>query len=392
MPVRKKIRVAFAFPMGLAFIERLQKGILDYARARGGWTFTRLPEMLSPSIDWLRHWPGDGAFVLLTSAADARVARSLPMPVVNLAGHFADPGVPSVTVDHEAIGRLAAEHLVERRFTRFAYYGIRGKWFSIQRRDGFGKAVRAAGGELDFLEATALVGPGTRWTDHQKELTGWLRRLRTPVGILASSDHRAVMIYEACTTLKLRIPEDVAIIGVDNDPVACEFCQPPLSSVSRNDVRVGYEAAALLDLLIRGGAPPKRPILVPPDAVVPRRSTETWAIEDVQVAAAVKFIHEHLTENFGVERLLKESALSRRRLEHRFRETLGRSPYVFINELRVAQARRLLAAPEGRDLADIAAECGFREARRLRLVFQKLTGMKPSRYRQAMRAKHERAD
>ena len=241
--------------------------------------------------------------------------------------------------------------------------------------------MRAAGGELDFLEATALVGPGTRWTDHQKELTGWLRRLRTPVGILASSDHRAAMIYEACITLKLRIPEDVAIIGVDNDPVACEFCQPPLSSVSRNDVRVGYEAAALLDLLIRGGAPPKRPILVPPDAVVPRRSTETWAIEDVQVAAAVKFIHEHLTENFGVERLLKESALSRRRLEHRFRETLGRSPYVFINELRVAQARRLLAAPEGRDLADIAAECGFGGLSQFSRMFKQVTGTSPSGFR-----------
>lgn len=392
MSSRQKTRVAFAFPMGLAFIERLQQGILDYARARGGWTFTRLPEMLSPSIDWLRHWPGDGAFVLLTSAADARVARALPMPVVNLAGHFADPGVPSVTVDHQAIGRLAAAHLLERRFTRFGFYGIRGKWFSTQRRDGFCAATRAARGEVDVFEASALVGPGTRWTDQQKELTGWLRRLRTPVGIMASSDLRAGMVFEACATLTLRIPEDVAIIGVDNDPVACEFCQPPLSSVSRNDVRVGYEAAALLDRLIRGGAPPKKPILVPPDAVVQRRSTETWAIEDVQVASAVKFIREHLAENFGVERLLKESELSRRRLEHRFRETLGRSPYAFINDLRVAQARRLLAAQDGRNLADIAAECGFREVRRLRLVFQKLTGMKPSRYRQAMRAKLDRPD
>ena len=390
MATRQKTRVALAFPMGLAFIERLQQGILDYARTGGGWTFTRLPEMLSPSIDWLRHWPGDGAFVLLTSAADARVARALPMPVVNLAGHFADPGVPSVTVDHHAIGRLAAEHLLERRFTRFAYYGIRGKWFSTQRRDGFGAAIRAVRGEVDVLEASALVGPGMRWTDQQKELAGWLRRLRTPVGIMASSDLRAGMVFEACAALHLRIPEDVAIIGVDNDPVACEFCQPPLSSVSRNDARVGYEAAALLDRLIRGGTPPRKPILVPPDAVVPRRSTETWAIEDAEVASAVRFIRDHLGESFGVERLLKESALSRRRLEHRFRESLGRSPYVFINELRVAQARRLLAAPEGRTLADIAAECGFREVRRLRLVFQKFTGTMPSRYRQAMRAKNDR--
>ena len=213
-----------------------------------------------------------------------------------------------------------------------------------------------------------------------------------PVGILASSDHRAMMIYEACATLNLRIPEDVAVIGVDNDPVACEFCQPPLSSVSRNDVQVGYDAAALLDRLMHGDKAPKKPIVVQPDGVIQRRSTETWAIEDAEIAAAVRFIREHLGENFGVERLLKECRLSRRRLERQFRETMGRSPYAFINELRVAEARRLLAVQDANDLSAIAAKCGFREARRMRLVFQKHTGMKPSRYRQTMRTRSDRAE
>lgn len=384
-------RVAFAFPMGLAFIERLQKGILDYARARGGWTFTRLPELLSPSVAWLRHWPGDGAFVLLTSAADARAARSLRLPTVNLAGHFANPGVPSVTVDHQAIGRVAAEHLLERRFIRFGFYGVRGKWFSTQRRDGFRAAIKAAGGEYAVLEAGAPTETGTFWRDQQKELTTWLRKLRPPVGIMASSDLRAGLVFEACARLGLRIPDEVAILGVDNDPVACDFCQPPLSSVSRNDFRVGYEAAALLDRLIRGAPPPKAPILVPPDGVVERRSTATLAIEDSHIASLVRFIRGHLGECFGVERLLAQSKLSRRRLEHRFRETLGRSPYEFINELRVSHARRLLQEMENRSLEEIAAACGFSEPRRLRLVFRKLTGTTPARYRQTVRDGSRRA-
>lgn len=386
MKRRQKVRIALAFPLGLAFIERLQQGILAYAQQHGGWILTRVPEMLSPSIDWLRHWPGDGALVLVTTRADARIAHKLRIPVVNLAGHLADAGVPTVMVDHCATGRLAAEHLLERRFQRFGFYGTRGKFYSEQRRDGFCRTVVDAGGHCDELEALDLASRQMRWTDQQDELERWLRKLQPPVGVMASTDLRADMVLDACARLGLRVPEDVAVLGVDNDPVACEFCHPPLSSVSRCDHEVGYQAAALLDRLVRGAHPPAKPLLIAPDGVVARRSTATLAIEDPHVAAAIQHIREHLHEPFGVERLTGQTPLSRRRLEHRFKSHLGSTPYALINELRVERAKQLLAGTEKRTLTQIAAACGFTELRRFRLVFRRVTGRTPRDYRRQAQA------
>ena len=379
--VKPKLRVALAFPMGLAFVERLMHGILDYAGEVGGWTFTRLPEMLSPSIDWLRDWPGDGAFVLITNPEDAAMAHRLSIPVVNLAGHLEASGLPAVTVDHHGIGVLAAEHLLARRFQRFGYYGIRGKWYSLQRRLGFTETVGQAGGSCKVLEVRDLsLRPG-KWVDQQEELARWLKTLVPPVGIMASTDLRAGMLLDACQRLGLRVPEDVAVIGVDNDPVACEFSQPPLSSVSRSDREVGYQAARFLDGLIHGKVSRAESLLIPPDGVVQRKSTEIMAVEDPEVAAVVEAIQSRLHQPFGVEGILGNVAISRRRLEQRFRESLGRSPAVFLNEQRVERAKKLLAGPERTSLTDVAAACGFTELRRFRQVFQRIAGQSPADFR-----------
>ncbi len=384
-PVKTRARVALAFPMGLAFIERLQQGILEYARQHRGWSLFRQPEMLSPALGWLKHWHGHGAFVLVTSPADARLARSLPFPVVNLAGHLARPGAPTVSVDHRATGRLAAAHLMERRFRRCGFYGTRGKWYSDQRCAGFREVVQAAGASCSVLEVDDLSRHPRPWFDQQRDLERWLRRLQPPVGIMAATDLRAAMVLEACARLGLRVPEQVAVIGVDNDPVACEFCQPPLSSVSRNDQAVGWEAAALLDRLMRGERAPGAALLLPPDGVAARASSYTLAIEDGLVAGAVREIQAHLGEPFGVERLVGPSGLSRRRLERRFRSALGCSPYAFINQQRVARARQMLASRAKLSLSLVARQCGFRDLRRFRVVFERLTGVKPGPYRRSAR-------
>lgn len=376
-------RVAFAFPTVFAYLERVSRGILDYARQNCDWTFTRVPEMLSPSVDWLRYWPGDGAFVLVTNPTDARIARSLRFPVVNLAGRrVADPVVPSVTVDYAATGRLAAEHLLERNFRRFGFFGTRGQWFSEQRREAFSEKILAAGHELAVLEIDDLFNSNSRWTNQEEMLDKWLRRLRPPFAVFACSDLRATMVNDACQRLSLRVPEDVALIGVDNDPVACELCKPPLTSVSRNDWQVGWEAAALLDRMMRGQLPRTAPsVRVLPDGVIARRSTDTLAVEDAQMADLTHYVRSHLHEAFGVERLLERSKMSRRLLETRFKECLGRSPYTFIIEERVDLARKLLVAPDKKTLTDIAAACGFSELRRFRIAFHSVTGVSPAEYR-----------
>lgn len=375
-------RVAFGFPTVFAYLERVSRGIIDYARQHCDWTFTRVPEMLSPSVDWLRHWPGDGAFVLATNTRDARLARALRFPVVNLAGRMPDVGVPTVTVDYAATGRLAAEHLLERHFRRFGFFGTRGQWFSEQRRDAFSERIRREGHKVEVLEMDDLFSAKSRWTNQEEMLDKWLRRFHPPFAIFACSDLRAIMVNDAAQRLGLRVPEDVALIGVDNDQVACELCQPPLTSVTRNDWKVGWEAAALLDRLMRGDSPKLPPPLrVPPDSVVARRSTDTLAVEDAQIAELAHYVRSHLHQAFGVERLLERSKMSRRLLETRFKECLGRSPYTFIIEERVELARKLLLAPEKRTLTDIGAACGFSELRRFRIAFQSVAGISPAEFR-----------
>lgn len=367
--------------MGLAFVERLMSGILDYARDHGDWSFARVPEALSPSIDWLVEWPGDAAFALITNERDAGLARALKIPIVNLAGHLQDAGVPSVTVDHRAIGVMAAGHLIERCFKRFGYYGVEGKSYSDERLSGFSQAVAESGGFCDVLLVGNFEARPVPWVDQQEELESWLKGLVPPVGVMASTDLRAGMVVDACQRLGLRVPEDVAVIGVDNDPVACEFRDPQLSSVSRNDHRVGYEAAKLLDDLVHGRTGVGTSIRIAPDLVVSRKSTQVMAVEDREVAEVLHLMEEMLDQPFGVEVLMANRQISRRRLEQRFKACLGCGPAEYLNRKRVERAKVILLEDGHCSLTDVSVACGFTELRRFREVFRRFTGMSPAEFR-----------
>jgi len=219
MPPR---RVALAFPYGRAFVEQVVEGILAYARREANWQVMRFPERLNPSLDWLKGWQGDGAFVIISTPEDDRIARNLTFPVVNITAYFAEPGVTTVTADHREIGRAAARHLLERRFRKFGYYGSRGFFFSELRRDGFVETIREQGGDCSVLEVSSVVGSGRDWLRQQKQLESWLRSLTPPVAIMASTDLRADILLETCHRLNLRVPDQIAVIGVDDDPVIVE--------------------------------------------------------------------------------------------------------------------------------------------------------------------------
>ena len=182
------------------------------------------------------------------------------------------------------------------------------------------------------------------------------------------------------------MPDELALIGVNNDSIACEFCQPPLSSVSRNAEQVGYQAAALLDRLMAGEAPPTSDILIPPDGVVQRRSTDVVAIDDPEVEAAVRYMCEHLSEPLKIEELARQQGISRRWLEHAFRRKLGKTPHLYLNFLRIRRARELLLREPKPTLLAVARECGFSDAKRLRLAFTRIVGVGPNQYRQRHRA------
>jgi LacI family transcriptional regulator len=383
--------IGLALLQGLSFLEKVRHGIVDYAQARGGWTFLFMPESLAPSVGWLRHTRMDGAFALVTTPGDMRIARSLPFPVVNLAGHINPRKIPSVMVDHRQIGQMAAEHLLGLGFTRLGYYGTSNMWYSCERYAGFSDAARRAGAKCHSLIVHPDRHARTHWRGQHQQLARWLRGLQKPAGILASIDLRAAMIVDVCLQTGLRVPDDVAVLGVDNDQAVCQLGPVALTSIARNDWKVGWEAAAMLDRAMAGIPNPRNLVLLEPEQVVMRKSTETVAVNDPLVADLIAEVRKHLDKPFGVEWLVQRSGHSRRWLELRFREALGQPPLTVINRLRVAKAREMLSSA-GRahmTLTDVAAHCGFADLRRFRLVFTKHAGAPPKTFRRAAQANQE---
>lgn len=384
--MRKVTRVALAFPLEHPHLGRVAAGIKDYARDHGEWTLALAPETRGASLRSLRGWPGDGVIALVNNRADARVARQMQLPVVNISGALRNAGVPCVTDDQLAVGRMAADHLLDCGFRRFGYYGLRGVWYAQQRGRGFSTRIEQHGGRCSLLEAPSNLTPRWPWQYWVEPLEQWLRTLEPPVGLMATLDVRATVVLDACHRLGLSVPDDVAVIGVNNSESACQLSHPAISSIARNGYQIGYQAAGLLDRLMARKPLLQHEILVPPDGVVKRASTDVVAVEDPHVAVAVRFIREHAGEPFGVERLLRLAPVSRRWLEQRFKHCLGRTPHEFICRTRVERAKQLLIGPEKLKLKQVADACGFSDTMRFRLVFQRLTGTTPAEYRSSHRA------
>lgn len=384
---RKSKHVALAVPFGIAHHERTVRGVLQYAAERGRWTVAVTAELPTVPLSSLRDWSGDGAIVLIDTPSEARLVVELGIPAVNVSGAVQHTGVPRVTVDNRAMGRQAAQHLLERGLQRFAYYGVQGWWYSEERGAGFLETVEAAGGTCSVFHAPNVRRTCANWSEVDQPLCNWLKSLIPPIGVFACHDYRARLVLEACNRIALHVPDELALLGVNNDSIACEFCVPPLSSVSRNDERVGYEAAALLDRLMAGKAPPRNDILIPPNGVVQRRSTEVIPIDNPEVAHAVRYMYDHLAEPINIKEVAGRQGISRRWLEHEFRQTLGQTPHRYLNFLRVRRARGLLVNESKSTLLAVARECGFSDAKSLRLAFTRVTGVGPAEYRRLHRKK-----
>jgi LacI family transcriptional regulator len=362
-----------AVEYGLAYGRAVARGVLDYARIERDWVIS-LPHP-SDLLAELDRMEPDGIIVQAKNRGYSQALRDRGIPAVNVADGEAEHPIPCVFSDHQAVGAAAAEHLLACGLRQFAYCGPVDHWYSQQRRVGFENALKAAGigGLVGVLEPPmhALYG---------RDAQPWLADLPRPVGVLVANDHWAGLVIQSAVRSKLRVPEDVAVIGVDNDELLCDGAEVPLSSVAVDGTRIGAEAARILERLMAGGAAADPVRLIPPLHVVPRQSTDLLAIEDPIVADAVRFIRAHLGDSISVESILDHMTISRRQLEKRFQEALGRSPAAEIRRLRVERARQLI---HGSDFAlgAIAGQCGFNDVSMLGKAFRRETGLTPSQYR-----------
>jgi LacI family transcriptional regulator len=381
-------KVAILCPTSIPWISLCIDGIRRFAREQGGWhLFSSPPSMRGTGesalgIRSMRGWKGDAVIVLSDEEDELRYAHRIGLPVVNLGGGSAKSfGVPRVMVNHFKAGRMAADHLLGRGLRHLAFFGWQDLWYSDQRQMGFIGRAREAGVECEVLLRASRDESNQNWPQRIASLTRWLVSLPRPVGIFAVHDYRAQFLIEACQEAGLRIPDDIAVVGMDNNEAICDHLAPTLSSVSRSSQKVGWEAAALLDRILRGMKVPQEDVMIDPDGVVARQSTAMQYSENPVVQSALDYMREHLREQFNISAVAEHSRASKRTLEMRFRESLGSSPHSFLTKLRVERAEALLGLPQKLSIEEIATECGFGTATTFYSAFRRVTGQSPASFR-----------
>ena len=372
---------------------RLHTGIVRYAR-EADWVLNDSHVRVGlPSAGWR----GDGILALITHPRDVQALRLLPaLPKVDFSkGWISDSmpaahrksgaGCPRVYYDNARIGRLAAEHFIERGFRHVAYLNSGNYWMETERIPTL--PPDAGSGRLPIPRDPHYQRfprrPSHSLRVHQRAhqwLVESLRALPKPVGIAASADDLAARLLGACDDADLSVPEEVAVLGCDNDPLVCDYALMPISSVDVDWERIGYEGARLLDDLMNGSPAPREPILIPPRGVVTRLSTNILAVSDLAVARAVSFIWSHYQEPIGTVEVAAAAGLSRRTLEREFTRHLGQTVNHEIAQVRVERAKQLLMETKLK-AHQVAEQCGFTDIVHLSKSFHRLTGVRPSHYR-----------
>ena len=336
---------------------------------------------------WLPDpWKGDGVITVFGMHADVdQQVRKLRLPTVNM-GYYTFPGVPTVAADSRAIGKMAAEHFMSRGFKHFAFYEHSRMPGERTRREGFEATLKSKGHSLHIIGVCRGQGMGEHLTpsDAYIELGKQLSHLPKPVAVLAEFDDRAIEVMDAALDAGLRVPEQVAILGVDNDELRCPFAQVPLSSIDNDEERIGYEAARALQELLDNKPAPEEPIWIPPRHVVVRQSTNILAIPHEQVATALRMIWEHFREPIDAVRVAAEIPLSYPQLHLSFVKYVGHSMADEIERLRMEHAQQMLVATSAK-LLEVAFKSGFGTADRMGRVFSRRLGISPSEYRTKMK-------
>ncbi len=374
-------RVALIVETSLASGRGILRGIARYLREHEPWSIYHEPRSREdPAPTWLKNWPGDGIIARLHNRQMVAAVAATGLPAVDVLGLVSDSKPPLVGSDNRVIARLAAEHLLERGFKHFGHCGIRGFNFSERQRDAFMEIVQMAGGQCGVHELAARGRARSSWETQQQRLAKWVRHLPKPAGVMACDDTRGQRLLDACRRAGVLVPEEVAAVGVNNDIAVCEISHPPLSSVVPNTQGIGYEAAGLLDRLMRGKSAPSDPTLLAPTGLVCRQSSDVLAIEDHDIAMAVRFIREQASGSIRVEDVANHVSLSRSVLKRRFARLLGRSVHEEIIRARVRQVEELLSQTD-MPIKLIARKTGFKHQEYMGAVFKSKLGKTPGQYR-----------
>lgn len=377
------------------------EGVARFARG-AGWNLLVANRLMRA----LGGWRGDGALVTLRDEPEllelVRRLRRRGIPVVDLTAEHPEIKLPRVCGDNRAIGRLAAEHFIERNHRHAAWFstkwtpvhadrfkGFRETWTGIPAAPppgdaAFSRVTRPGGRIPDIFRWVLSEDLDTKRWDDPRAVSRWFaEKFRTaprPLALFCYDDSDAAIALSACRAHGVAVPEEFAVLGVGDDHLLCENQSVPLSSVLHDAGRVGSEGAALLARLMDGAAPPPAPVHVPPSGVAVRASTDRIVANDPLVARALALVEENLSRAWGVEQLARALGVPCIRLHRHFMEEMGRPPGEEIRRRRLARARLLLRGTD-LPLGEIARQCGFCHAQHLSNLFRRDAGLSPRAWR-----------
>ncbi len=365
-------RIVLLVETSREFGRQLIIGIARYSRINGPWSFYKEQIGLKSSIPRLTNWKPDG--IIMRDSLISKELLKLKIPII-LALHDStwSKNLPVVRTDSPSIGKMASEHLIGKGLKNFAFCGFDIYEWSNERKLYFEKS-NAEAGYKTYNYNSLKRNKKYDWEKEQQRVCDWIRTLPKPVGIMTCNDDRGQHILEACKLIGLKVPEDVAVIGVDNDPMICEIGDPPLSSVALNVESAGYEAAKLLDDLINGKKMQGQLVLVSPTHVVQRQSTDILAINDIDVAAAIRFIRANAKNKILVRDVVKVTCLGRRTLEQHFKKNIHRSIYNEIRQVRVELISKMLIETD-MPISEISSLFNFTDIEHISRYFKKEKGI-----------------
>lgn len=369
------------------YANRLMKGIVDYSRgAADSWVLCKMPLSYRDTmgvegvLEWALQWQADAIIAQFYNNDNVGIFRE--HGIIAVAQDFKQrfTEIPNITGAHFETGQMGAKYFVERGFRNFAFYGFKGIVWSEERCRGFADEITRSGYGENIWEYRN-ENFDDLWFYNNDSLMSWLRGLPKPVAIMACDDNQGRYVIEACNQCGIAIPEEAAILGVDNDNIVCTLSNPPLSSINQNVEKGGYDAAALIERMIHDPALQFEDVVVASTHVVSRQSTDVFACDDIYISTVLKYIHENSNCRMVVDEIVDLVPLSRRLLETRFKKVTGNSVYSYMLKLRINRFAEKLIESDA-PVIDIATEMGFLDFKNVSRQFKNLKGYAPSKFRE----------